>query len=351
MSSDTYIKEALIRHQVYLSRYAGSVVKELFEELALIRKELAALLKSYEDVDISRAGELRRLLNQVDAIIAETPLLAAPVASLSALEVAYMERLLITATKVTAETIKRTAPELVLAAVTKEPMKLYSTTGAVKELNIDGLVKEFTSAQRAEVKRAIRKGVRDGDSIDTISREVSRIVQTQSRRQANAMVRTAVNHVGHTARRAAVAANAEIIAGEVFVATLDSNTTLICIKYDTLGEVYLIGEGPIPPLHYRCRSIRSVKIKPEYAIPGLVGERPAVGMDREGNKVITTMRGDTRYAGFLRTQPKEFQDFALGVERAKLWRAGKVKVEDFTDDNNRTIPLDKLTDKDGNPVI
>ena len=53
------------------------------------------------------------------------------------------------------------------------------------------------------------------------------------------------------------------------------------------------------------------------------------------------------YSGFLKGQSKEFQDEVLGVERAKLFRSGAVRLEKFTDDDNRVIPLGRLRELEG----
>lgn len=59
-------------------------------------------------------------------------------------------------------------------------------------------------------------------------------------------------------------------------------------------------------------------------------QRTAQGEKREG------------YADWLRAQPAEVQDVALGPTRAKLFREGKLAVEKFVDPRGRPLTLQEL---------
>ncbi len=48
------------------------------------------------------------------------------------------------------------------------------------------------------------------------------------------------------------------------------------------------------------------------------------------------------YGGFLKRQSKEFQNDVLGPRRAELFRSGKLRIDQFTDDMGRTLTLDEL---------
>lgn len=41
---------------------------------------------------------------------------------------------------------------------------------------------------------------------------------------------------------------------DLYVAVIDNRTTQICRHYN--GKVFLVGQGPYPPIHWHCRSIR-----------------------------------------------------------------------------------------------
>jgi hypothetical protein len=48
------------------------------------------------------------------------------------------------------------------------------------------------------------------------------------------------------------------------------------------------------------------------------------------------------YGGWLKRQPKEFQDDVLGPRRAALFRSGKLRIDQFVDDMGRSLTLDEL---------
>lgn len=60
--------------------------------------------------------------------------------------------------------------------------------------------------------------------------------------------------------------NNELLPRELYVAVLDSRTTVICRSLN--GKVFTVGSGPYPPLHWNCRSTR-VPLPPEGEVPEL----------------------------------------------------------------------------------
>lgn len=60
--------------------------------------------------------------------------------------------------------------------------------------------------------------------------------------------------------------NNELLPRELYVAVLDSRTTVICRSLN--GKVFTVGTGPYPPLHWNCRSTR-VPLPPEGEVPEL----------------------------------------------------------------------------------
>ena len=55
-----------------------------------------------------------------------------------------------------------------------------------------------------------------------------------------------------------------------------------------------------------------------------------------------TVRGRPTYGQWLRAQGAEIQNEALGPARAKLFRKGGLKIEQFTDRKGRAFTLDEL---------
>ena len=148
-------------------------------------------------------------------------------------------------------------------------------------------------------------------------------------RNATAVVRTATNQVSNEAHMSVFEANADVMDGVEFNATLDSNTTLLCASLD--GTVWEMGSPDIrqPPLHWQCRSTLVPVIK---GLEG-VGTKAA-----EGGPV----KASTTYEQWLRAQTKEKQDAILGPSRAELFRGNKATLRDMVRKDGSTVRLDEL---------
>ncbi len=75
-----------------------------------------------------------------------------------------------------------------------------------------------------------------------------------TRRQFPTLIDMMFVSLGTWARDAIFDENAELLPEDVYVAVLDSRTTPICRSLD--GNIYPRGEGPMPPIHWGCRSMR-----------------------------------------------------------------------------------------------
>jgi len=152
-----------------------------------------------------------------------------------------------------------------------------------------------------------------------------------------ALVRTAVNQISNRAALAVYEANKDITKTYRYTATLDTRTTMLCISYD--GEIFKYGLGPVPPLHWACRST----IVPVIDYAGLGIKGPAVpGKRAVGRGLGTPVPATTNYGAWLRGQPAGIQDKVLGPGRAKLFRSGKVGVRDLIRSDGSTISLVEL---------
>ncbi len=192
-----------------------------------------------------------------------------------------------------------------------------------------------------------------------------------SRRELTDIIRTATNFYGNQARRLTFIANEDVYSEEVYVATLDSRTTVTCMSLD--GNKYSIGDGPYPPVHVNCRSLRVaiisddlVGVRPfnkaakkqllreysEKAGIGVPASRDAlphghkqsydVFAQRRGRELIGQTPARTTYAEFLERQSKEFQDEVLGVRRAQLFRSGRLSLDRFVDQVGKKFTLAEL---------
>ena len=155
-------------------------------------------------------------------------------------------------------------------------------------------------------------------------------------RNAEAVVRTSMQHVANGARMEMWAANDELIDGYRWVSTLDGRTSVQCRSLD--GQTFRLGKGPTPPIHIRCRST---------TIPEIKGVE--LGDTTRASKDGPVSASDSYY-DWLKKQPDAFQDDVLGPERGKLLRDGGLTAKRFSelqlDKNFRPMTLAEMRKKE-----
>lgn len=201
------------------------------------------------------------------------------------------------------------------------------------------VLKQWTDGVSASAKdrvaRAVNIGLVRGDDIGTMSRAVRRqLVITKS--QAESVTRTAVTHVSAQAREETYDENDDVVKGVKWVSTLDSRTSNVCKSLD--GKVFKVDEGPRPPAHFNCRSTTTPILK-SWEELGIKARdlSPATRASMNGQ-----VPADQTYQDWLEEQPASVQDAALGPGRAKLFREGKITVDELVDENLRPLSLEEL---------
>lgn len=206
----------------------------------------------------------------------------------------------------------------------------------------------------ARVVNAMRRGYLQGDTTETIARQVRGIASKGykdgalqlSRTNAASITKTAVNHLAATARTNFAEANGDVLKGKQWLSTLDNKTTPTCIIRDRLRYTldnkpvghkvpYLQGPGKI---HFCCRSTETLITKSwrELGIDSNeLDEDTRASMDGQ-------VPADTTYLDWLARQSLPRQDEILGPERAALYRAGELKLGEMFTDKGEWISLARL---------
>jgi len=206
----------------------------------------------------------------------------------------------------------------------------------------------FTGQSEATVKRVRRQiqlGMMQNETLDDIVRRVrgravgrgnyvGGVLQTTTR-EANAIVRTAINDIANTAHMETWRENADIAPKYQIVATLDSRTTPICRAKD--GEVHNVDDegAPRPPFHVGCRTVTV----PIIDWKGLGIDPPEPGMRASETGPVPA---DLKYDDWMRRQPAAVQDEILGPGRAELFRSGQVSLRDMIRQDGTVVRLDQL---------
>lgn len=387
--------DAALRHQVALRRYGDTTLRRIKRLLEEADRDLAEKLRQRLGRVLSESDptgkRLRALLEEVramrEAVMAQLRASArGELIDLAHLEAAWEQSIM--ASAVPLEMVVASAPLGRLnAVVTSRPFQ-------------GRFLREwFSGIQRAEqegLKQALRLGIVNGETLDDI---VRRVVGTRAnqyadgilsttRRNAEAVMRTAITHVSNAARSEVWDANADIIYALRWTATLDGRTSAICRARD--GDLAMMNGNPLPkgaqalipgearpPAHINCRSVMAAVFSAE----GILGDRPFVrdkrgraererdfraearaeagsawsGMsaaqrnaaikarrDAWGQANIGQVPASLTYQEWMRRQPVGFQDEVLGATKAQLFRKGELTLDDFVDRAGRELTLDEL---------
>lgn len=329
MSTRQYITDAATRHQVFLQRFAGGEAKKAMIALDRIRRDIKARILQ-EPTDFQR-NRLERVLTDIDSIYTTKYTSLSQSVKRGTLdhaksEAGFSQKLF---NKATTADFALPAEAALIAAVEIAPMA--APVGS-RMTSIDEALAQYGKKKLTQIKQIVTDGVVLGDTTQVIANKVGQQMVTLQRRQLDTLVRTITNHTSSVARAELYKQNSTILDGYQWVSTLDGRTTLVCAGRD--GKIYQSGMGPLPPVHWGCRSTTIPKVNDAFNLGAKVnGERASVDGPVSAN--IT-------YGGWLKKQPIEFQDEALGVERARLFRAGKLPIDKFTDPTGRVYTLQEL---------
>lgn len=379
------IYDAMVRHQIGLLSFSGSV-----------RNEIWSLLDASED-DLRRQIEdrLRRLIGK--------PLTPARMQRVQRALVALRETRLRAWSDVNEKWFEELrglalAEPHFLAGIleTSIPVELALEIPAASELRnivtaepfMGATLKQWADGEaRSDIERIqqqIRMGLTQQENLQQItSRVVGTIaasgtngVTATTRRNAESITRTAVNGIASSARKKLYKKNKKLLDGVLFVATLDSKTTPICRSLD--GTVYEdVDDAPDMPLHWGERSLLSPFVNGE-----VIGERPMrnftersllrewakkEGLDKAPLKRDQLPRGTkgafdtwakkrmreltgrvpakTTYQQWLKRQSAKNQDDILGPTRGALFRRGGLSLEKFVARDGSVLTLAQLKRK------
>ena len=327
-----------VRHQVGLHRLATGIVRRIIKLLDAVDADIVRKIQLINE-DTWTLQRLERLLREVRVLNA---------AAYSRLSVELRDDLKALATyerDYQVEQLRRVVPVEVnwqrptvaqlQAAVTVRPFM-----GALLREWVAGL----EEGRMRRLREAIRIGFVEGETIGQIVRRVRGTQAARfkdgalsiSRRSAEAMVRTAVNHTATAARDLVFEQNESVIKGVQWVSTLDLRTTPICRARD--GKVYPLNSGPRPPAHINCRSTITPVVKSWQEL-GLSGPDlpPATRASMNGQ-----VAADLSYGDWLLKQPASVQDEVLGVAKGRLFRRGELPIDRFVDESGRSYTLDEL---------
>lgn len=335
--------DSTVRHAVYLERLKSGEANQMVSFLQEVDREIRKKLLMRSEIAAYKRDKLNRLLKEIDTLLTglyakQTAGLIGSLKELAEYESGFEARSLNAV--VGGVTFATPADSTVWAAATQDPM---SVRGAQGGKLLEPFIADWSHSEVEAVKNRIRQGAFEGQTNAEIVRSIRGTKALRykdglleiTRRHAEAIVRTAVQHVASTARSQTWQHNADLVTGYRWVSTLDSRTTTQCRSLD--GQKFEMGDGPLPPLHIGCRSTTVAELNDGLDF-----------LDKGGTRSSANgyVDADLTYYQWLKRQPAAFQDSAVGPTRGRLLRNGGINAERFAqlqlDRNFQPLTLNEM---------
>lgn len=340
--ADSYL-EKQNKHQVYLSRLAGGILKDDVYP-AINSAYRAARLAIADYGDINSLQDLNRVNRAVKQAINEQldEGFTAATSSMSAIavnEAAYQAAAL----GVMSDTVLNVPSESKINKYVSESiMTLESgkrTNAAVWADYVKGYEDSMSRQYNAIITSAYSESLNTGQmaTLNQLSQRFRALNNDLLARDAETLVRTGVQHYAQQASNLMAQDNSDIIDREIPVVTFDSRTSDICISISAkYPKGWPLGKSPIgyPPYHYGCRTRIVYLLKGQTELEGTRASKGA-----EGGKQIDAQ---TPFAKWLRDQPKSFVIETLGKKRADLFLSGRLPLANLTDKYLNPLPISEL---------
>ncbi len=358
-TSNEQIRDALIRRQSRLLRLGTSTGTDMARLLGLVDADLRKLIETRvapftgnrRKFGPTRTARMNLLRQAIRDLQKPTYIEIQRALHKEMVEIATLESVF------TASTIQAALPVVVnLALPNSTLLNAIATSQPFEGKFLSSWIRELNNRDTTRMMDQIRIGMVQGEGEAVIARRIFGTAtqnfrdgtRALTKRNVEGIARTAVSFISNQARQEVYAANRSIIPEEVYVATLDGRTTVQCMGLD--GKIFKNGEGPVPPVHFKCRSLRAPAVN-----GAAIGTRPAKATTKQmmeglskkeqralSKKLTGTVPATESYQKFLKKQPVGFQRDVLGKTKADLFRKGGLTVDKFTDPKGRTFTIKDL---------
>lgn len=248
------LTNSLVRHQIFLERYAGTLAKLMQTGIEVARNDVLVELttKKLDQISPVAIQEIirRKLIDNMNLVMSQLELLAVQ-------EKDFNKRVVERYIK---DFINDVSDEDLIDALVDNNMNV-GLADKTQNRNILVAYDRFAEKNATTLVQPIKDAqVLGGDplsSADTITALAAGLLAVQAR----SLSRASVVHASNTSKDTLFRANAQIIQEVEWVSVLDSRTTDFCRNQNK--KRYKVGEGPRPPAHYNCRSITKPVINNE----------------------------------------------------------------------------------------
>lgn len=321
-------------HSIYVNRLASKEVNQLNEFWLKYLRMMQNALQDY-DPSIARR-ELNALIASINEVIAANmsdigEQLFLDLDEFAEYETQFQVKAIAAAT---GQSLALPATEQVIAAAIANPIDM----GKAGAVNLKPWLNSITEKQKQYISGAIKLGYANGvttsqiitDIVGSKSQSYSNGALELSRKDTASLARTSINHYATTARHLVYDKNSKVVEGYMWISTLDSRTSKVCISRDK--KEYIYGKTKSfqrPPAHPQCRSSTVALIKGKR---NLAGQRASKGGEIVNGKLIPDPKpvsSGVDYMNWLKTQPAQFQDDVLGKTKGKIFRNSGISADKF----------------------
>lgn len=337
-------QEALItistRHASHYERLKSAEVKKFDDFLRKMDKDLRLKLSGLEIESLTRS-KIEAQIKQIGVLLSGTysdykKVWIESVTEASLYEAGFEGRSL--SQVVEGVNFKLPSDSQITAAVFNTP--LGDIGGANGGAMLEPFFDDMSATEVKRIQGAVRSGYAQGETTQQIIRKIrgtkaagfSDGLLAISKRNAETITRTALQHAAQQARNEVWKKNSKVIDKVRIVATLDMKTSTICQSLD--GQVFPIDSGPRPPFHPRCRTNTTAVLAKKYEDLSLGRTRST--RDPSTGKVGKTS-AKTTYYDWLKRQPASVQDSVVGKTKGQLLRNGGLSSGRFAE-----LQLDKF---------
>lgn len=310
------------RHAVYLERYKAHAVSEHRKLLKRMERLTLGLLA--EDITTWNRARLEKQLAGLRGALRDasgdvTALMRKQVEALAEYELGFEARSL---SQVVRYDFDLPSDRQLHAAVWSKPLQ---AKGPYQGALLDSFLTDWSDRAIQRLDGAIRLGFAQGIPTREMVTRITGMggAMNLDERDLTAVVRTGLNHTATMARESVWEANKGIIKGVRWVSTLDDRTSQECQALD--GQEFAVDDGPRPPAHVNCRSTTVPILDDRFRVLDEGGTRAA----RTPEGAIEKVPAKQTYYGWLKTQPREFVEGAIGPSRAKLLLDGGLSAQRF----------------------
>jgi SPP1 gp7 family putative phage head morphogenesis protein len=385
--------EALYRNAIDLNRFSNSVARRIINAYNDIIIDAVNQLRTIDELAAPvKAARLRAILAQLKDSLGTwagdaTEITATELQGIAQLQSEFVAEQLRRALPAGARDAVRTveiSPQFAQSVVTTDPTQLNvvalsddlfaAVQGAPTTFNLTAaqgatitlpngevVTKAFRGIavdQAERFSQVVRQGLLTGETTPAIAKRLIGSLQfgeeaktvkqliaaggqatAVADNQVIALVRTSINQVANTASQQVYEANQDITKKYRYVATLDTRTSAICRALD--GREFEYGKGPLPPLHFGCRSTTVPVI--DYKALGFTPPPAGTRASADGQVPV-----NESYGQWLAKQPLAVKAKALGANKVAYFDKLSAKygpkdaIAKLVRDDGSELTLDQL---------